>query len=117
MHLESREDFVLQPQEGTMPRTVRTLCVSISTTSLLPRFNIELTSKDNGLTVERIFFSLFYNPWKMFLASNIHIQGTNTDLSFMSRRSKKSKPISHPLVRYAPRTENNKDLNRIEETL
>ena len=56
MHLESREDFVLQPQEGTMPRTVRTLCVSISTTSLLPRFNIELTSKDNELPVERIFF-------------------------------------------------------------
>jgi len=56
MHLESREDFVMEPQEATMPGTVRTLCVSISTTSLLPRFNIELTSKDNELPVERIFF-------------------------------------------------------------
>ncbi|KAG2569434.1 hypothetical protein PVAP13_7NG392620 [Panicum virgatum] len=37
MHLESREDFVMEPQEATMPGTVRTLCVSISTTSLLPR--------------------------------------------------------------------------------
>ena len=62
MHLESREDFVMEPQEATMPGTVRTLCVSISTSSLLPRFNIELTSKDNELPVERIFFFFILQP-------------------------------------------------------
>ena len=77
MHLESREDFVLQPQEGTMPGTVRTLCVSISTTSLLPRFNIELTSKDNELPVERIFFLYFTTHGRCFSPQTSHIQGTN----------------------------------------
>jgi len=66
MHLESREDFVMEPQEATMPGTVRTLCVSISTTSLLPRFNIELTSKDNELPVERIFFLYFTTHGRCF---------------------------------------------------